>query len=770
MALRIGQSQIRDEDDTLLTGRGRYTGDQAATGAAFMAVLRSPLPAGRIASLATEPARSMPGVLAVLTAADVAAAGLGAIQPRARHPAPDGGEMFVPPYLPLVSERVRYVGDPVAVVLAESRAQAEDALEAVGLDIDPLPSVTDCVAAAAPGAPAVWDALPDNVCFLFERGDADAVAAAFAEAAHVIEKRLVITRVTAASMEPRGVLAHYDDQTDRYHLLLGTQAPHRVAEGVAQILNVDQASVHVTAVHCGGSFGMKNSPYPEYALALWAARRLGRPVRWAPGRLESFQADAHARDQVADAALALDEDGTFLALKVSAVAGLGAYLGPMTAHPPTNNMGGLAGVYRTPAIHIRVRGMLTNTQHTSPYRGAGRPEATYIVERLIDLAAARLDMDRAELRRLNMIRPDQMPFKTGLVYAYDSGDFPAVLDTALAAADWRGFPARRDEARTRGRLRGIGIANPIEIAGGPPGQPMPEFAGLEIDAGGRVTLRVGTMDTGQGHATVFRQMLSAALGVLPADIEVVMGDTDRVAKGTGTFGSRTTQSAGTAIARAGDEIVATARAQAADMLEAGTADIEFAEGVFTVAGTDRTLSLGAVAAAMPDGLGAEVFVATENATFPNGCHICEVEIDPETGAVSVDRYLVVDDVGTVINPLLMKGQIHGGIAQGLSQALFERIVYDPESGQLVTASFMDYAMPRADDLPSVAVESLPVPTPTNPLGAKGAGEAGTVGSLAAVISAVSDALAPLGIDHIDMPATSERIWRAIRDAGGEGAP
>jgi len=404
--------------------------------------------------------------------------------------------MFVPAFYPLVADAVRYVGDPVAVVVAENRAQAEDALEAIELDIDPLPAVTDCAAAAEPDAPHVWDAVPDDVCFLFDRGDAEAVEAAFAGAAQVIEQRLPITRVTAAAMEPRSVLAAYDDQTDRYHLTLGAQAPHRVAEGLAQILNVETNAVRVTAVQCGGSFGMKNSPYPEYALALWAARRLGRPVRWAAGRLESFQADAHARDMVVDAALALDADGTFLALKVSAVAGLGAYLGPMTAHPPTNSMGGLAGVYQIPAIHVRVRGMFTHTQHTSPYRGAGRPEATYIVERLIDLAAAELNMDRAELRRRNMIRPGQMPFKTGFLFTYDSGDFPAVLDRALNAADWAGFENRRAQANARGRLRGIGIANPIEIAGGPPGKPMPEFARIELGTDGHATLRVGPMDTG----------------------------------------------------------------------------------------------------------------------------------------------------------------------------------------------------------------------------------------------------------------------------------
>jgi len=750
MTWRIGQSQIRDEDGTLLTGRGAYTGDRTEPGEAAMAVLRSPVAAGRISALDVEPARSMPGVLTVLTAAEMTADGLGTIQPRAKHPAPDGGEMYVPPFFPLVADTVRYVGDPVAIVVAETRAQAEDAAESIDMDIDPLP--------------AVWEAVPDNVCFLFERGDAAAVDATFAEAAHVIERRLPITRVTAAAMEPRAVLAAYDSRSGRYHLRLGTQAPHRVAEGLAQVLKVETAAVHVTAVRCGGSFGMKNSPYPEYALALWAARRLGRPVRWTAGRLESFQADAHARDMVADAALALDTDGTFLALKVSTVAGLGAYLGPMTAHPPTNNMGGLAGVYRIPVIHVRVRGVVTNTQLTSPYRGAGRPEATYIVERLIDLAAAKLGLDRVELRRRNMIGPDQMPYKTGLIYTYDSGDFPAVLDTALKAADWNGFAGRRAGAKDRGRLRGIGIANPTEIAGGPPGQPMPEFARIEIAAAGDVTLRVGSMDTGQGHVTAFRQMLSQSLGIEAEDIDVVMGDTDLVAKGMGTFGSRTMLAAGTAIATGADQIVEAARPYAAEMLETAAQDLEYAEGRFCVVGTDRAVSLCEVAARVPDGLQAEAFVPAGDATFPNGCHICEVEIDPDTGAVSVERYLIVDDVGTVINPLLMKGQIHGGVAQGLSQALFERIVYEEETGQLLTASFMDYAMPRADDLPSMEVESHPVPRPTNPLGAKGAGEAGTVGSLAAVISAVSDALAPLGIDHVDMPATPERVWRAIRGA------
>lgn len=756
--MRIGEPRPRMEDDRLLRGVACFTADIRAVNEAAMVVFRSPVAAGRILSLDLEAARSSPGVLAVLSGADVVAAGLGCFEPRLRPPGPSGQAMHVPDFRSLAVAAIRFVGQPVAIVLAETAPQGEDAAEAIQLDVEDRPAVVDCVAALEPGAPKIWDEMESNLSFVFDRGDREAVRNVVATAAHVARQRLRISRVTAAPIEPRSVLAEFDGGTGRYRLHLGTQTPHSVADELAAILRIRRSDIQVVARDCGGSFGMKNFAYPEYALALWAARLLDRPIRWTESRTEAFQADAHARDQVVEAALALDPDGRFLALEVRSRANLGAVFAASTNNPPTGNVAGMAGVYRIPAIHVEVLGVHTNTQLTAPYRGAGRPEATYVIERMIDIAAAELRLDRAELRRRNMIGPDQMPCRTSLGFTYDSGDFPAVLDQALAAGDWAGFEERRARSRARGRLRGIGIANPIEIAG----KPNPEFARLEIHQGGSLTLYAGSMDTGQGHRTAFRQVLSQRLGVDPARIEIVIGDTDLVRRGTGTFGSRTLAAAGAAIVASIEDLVDELRPAAAEALEAAEPDIEFADGVFSVAGTDRRISFGDVAAGFGGELGAESFVSAEAATFPNGCHICEVEIDPETGAVAVLGYVVVDDVGTIINPLLVEGQIHGGVAQGVGQALMERMVYDPASGQLLSASFSDYAMPRAKDLPFIEAESRPSPTDANPLGVKGVGEAGTVGALPALISAICDALSPLGIRHIDMPASPERIWRAIR--------
>jgi carbon-monoxide dehydrogenase large subunit len=515
---------------------------------------------------------------------------------------------------------------------------------------------------------------------------------------------------------------------------------------------------------CGGSFGMKNVPYPEYAILLWASRRAGVPLRWTSGRLESFQSDAHARDQWVDADLALDGEGRFLALRVEGCANLGAYVGPTTPHSPTNNVGGLAGVYRTPHIHVRINGAMTNTQSTAAYRGAGRPEATYIIERMIDLAAAQLGIDRVELRRRNMIGPEQMPYKTGLTFTYDSGDFPALLDKAMAAADWNGFRARQAASAAKGRLRGLGIANPIEIAGGPTGKPHPEYAKVIVSPGGAIRIESGSADTGQGHRTAFSQLVCDRLDVEPSTISLVTGDTASVAKGTGSFGSRTLAAAGAVIGFAIDKVLDKMAPQAAELLEAEAKDVVFSGGYFAVPGTNRRARFQTVAAALQAPVDGEVWDSTQAPTFPNGCHVCEVEVDPETGHVSLDRYVVVDDVGTVVNPMLVKGQIVGGVAQGLGQALLEQIVYDDETGQLLSASFMDYGMPRAYDLPFVTVETFPVPTKSNPLGVKGAGEAGTVGGLAVVMSAICDALGQAGVEHIDMPATPARVWRAIQEA------
>ncbi|MBX6373759.1 MAG: xanthine dehydrogenase family protein [Acetobacteraceae bacterium] len=777
VAFGIGAPVRRVEDARFLRGAGRFVDDIAATtapDAAHLVVLRSPHASARIVAVHAEAARTMPGVLLALTAEDIGELGvLRCVTPRHRR---DGSPIAQTPWRMLARDRVRYVGDAVAAVVAETREAALDAAARIAVEYDLLPCVTDAAEAAKPGAPAVWpDIAPDNESFVFRLGDFAAVEAAFARAAHVARLDFRITRVSANPMEPRNALATHDPVEDRYTLVTGTQLPHVMRNEIAiHALKVPSNRLRVISPDVGGGFGMKESPFQEYVLALHAAKRLGRPVRWTATRTESFLADTHARDNISTAELALDADGTFLALRVRTLCNLGAYLawqGPVSS---TNNVGGLAGVYRTPHICTEVRGIFTHTQPTAPYRGAGRPEAIYAIERVIDLAADEMGIDRIELRRRNLIPREAMPFRTGLDYTYDSGDFARNMEMALEAADWAGFPARREEARRRGRLRGIGLANAIESAGGPHRGPMEEAAEIRFDSGGSVTLLMGSHNHGQGHETVFRQIAASRLGIAPERIRVVCGDTDLVTHGRGTIGSRSMMAAGGALVGAAERIIARGKRIAAHLMEADEADIEFAEGAFRVAGTDRAIGIEELArqsylpGALPPGeeLGLSALLVTRpgDATFPNGCHVCEVEVDPETGETALLSYVVVDDVGTVINPLLLKGQIHGGVAQGFGQVFGECIRYAPESGQLLTASFLDYAMPRADELCAMTVLSNPVPTATNPLGVKGAGEAGTVGALPALLGAVVDALRPLGVRHLDLPATPERVWAAIRRA------
>jgi carbon-monoxide dehydrogenase large subunit len=775
-AFGIGAPVRRVEDARFLRGAGRFVDDIAASArdAAHLVVLRSPHAAARIRAIRAAAACAAPGVLLVLTADDIGELGvLRCVTPRHRR---DGAPIAQTPWRMLAHGQVRYVGDAVAAVVAETREAAQDAAERIVVEYDPLPCVTDAAEAVRPGAPAVWPEIaPDNESFIFRLGDFAAVEAAFARAAHVARLDFRITRVSANPMEPRNALATHDPIEDRYTLVTGTQLPHVMRNEIAlHALKVPSNRLRVISPDVGGGFGMKESPFQEYVLALHAAKRLGRPVRWTATRTESFLSDTHARDNVSTAELALDADGTFLALRVRTLCNLGAYLawqGPVSS---TNNVGGLAGVYRTPHICTEVRGIFTHTQPTAPYRGAGRPEAIYAIERVIDLAADEMGIDRIALRRRNLIPREAMPFRTGLDYTYDSGDFARNMEMALAAADWAGFPARRADSKRRSRLRGIGLANAIESAGGPHRNPMEEAAEIRFDSGGSLTLLMGSHNHGQGHETVFRQIAASRLGVAPERIRVVCGDTDLVTHGRGTIGSRSMMAAGGALVGAAERIIARGKRIAAHLLEADAVDIEFAEGTFRVAGTDRAIGieelarLSYVPGALPPGeeLGLSALLVTRpgEATFPNGCHVCEVEVDPETGETKLLCYVVVDDVGTVINPLLLKGQIHGGVAQGFGQVFGEAIRYAAESGQLLTASFLDYAMPRADELCAMTVLSNPVPTATNPLGVKGAGEAGTVGALPALLGAVVDALRPLGVRHLDLPATPERVWAAIRSA------
>ena len=763
MQHKFGRFEGRLEDGPLISGAGRYTADVRLDGEVALVLLRSPVAHGRIRSLDVTAARQAPGVLAVLTAADIPSE-IRPILPNLSYPAPGGGQMYVPRYMPFAEDAVRYVGDMIAAVVAETRDLAEDAVELIEYDIEDLPPVIDPVAAKAPGAPLVWPDCPDNLCFRMIEGDVDDVRAAIEAAPHVVRERFEITRVTAAPMEVRSCLGVFDEASDRYTLYTGTQAAHRLGDGVARIMGIDKSRIRIVSQDTGGSFGMKNSAYPEYPVVLLASRAVGRPVRWEPPRTESLLSDSHSRAQTTEATLALDGDGRFLALEVITSASLGAYLAPMTPHPMTANVGLLSGVYRTPKIAATVDGVFTNTQNMSPYRGAGRPEAIYLIERMVDVAARRLGIDPVEIRRRNMITPADMPYDTGFVFSYDCGDFPALMDEALERADWSGFEARRQEAAARGRLRGIGLTYAIEIAGGPQKKPLPEYARVAVDSDGTVALGLGSGDSGMGHRTTYATLLAERIGVEPADIRYLSGDTDKVAGGMGSFGSRTTAAAGTSMVRAFDVLVEKARSRAADELEVSPADLEFTEGAFTIVGTDRRITLPDLARQTGEAFEGENFSSADDATFPNGCHVCEVEVDPDTGHVDILRYTVVDDVGTVLNQELVEGQLHGGIVQGAGQALMERMVYETESGQPLTASFQDYAMPRATEFPMFDISCHPVPTAKTPIGAKGAGEAGVVGSLPALVNAVVDALSPLGIDHIDMPVTPDRVWKAIETA------
>ncbi len=769
----VGQSARRLEDPHLVQGLGRYSDDVSLPRQVYGVVVRSPHAHARIRSVDVKKALAAPGVLAVLTGADLAADGIGDLPTDKNRKRRDGSPAFPTPRPALARGRVRHVGDPVAFVVAETPAGAADAAERVHVDYEPLPVVALTAEATRPGAPAVWDEAAGNVAFVWEAGKREAVAAAFAGAAHVTKLDFVVTRVAPAPLEPRGAVGEFDRRTGRHTLHTGIQAPHGLRTLLAeQVLKVPQSHLRVVTGEVGGSFGMKSGVYPEHVLVLWAARRLGRPVKWTSDRREGFVTDEHGRDNVSTAELALDAGGMFVGLRVAITLNVGAYLTPRSAGPGTNNVGGVAGVYTTPAIHVQTTGVFTNTTPTGPYRGAGRPEATYAIERVIDLAAGELKIDPIELRRRNLIPSSAMPFKTGLVFTYDCGDFARGLDMALSMAEHKTFPDRRAQARRRGRLRGFGIANPIEVAGGPYTSVNPDTAEVRVNADGSVTVFAGSTSMGQGNETAFAQIVSERLGVPPARIRVLWGDSDALGAGRGNGGSGALSVGGSAVLRASDKIIERGRRLAAAQLEAAVEDVVFRDGKFSVAGTDKGVAFAAVARAAyqpkPPGGGEPGFSETAAftppaVTFPNGCHVCEVEIDEATGAVSLERYSVVDDVGRIVNPMLVKGQIHGGIAQGVGQALFEALVYD-RGGQLLTGSFMDYAMPRADDLPSFDVDSFEVPTQVNPLGAKGVGEAGTVGALAALLNAVNDALAPLGVRHLDMPVTPERVWRAMSEA------
>ena len=767
----VGQGVARFEDPRLLKGGGRYVDDVVLPRMAFGYVLRSPHAHAKIQRIDTARASSAPGVLLVLTGADWKQSGWGDLPVPGGQNRRDGSPMYRSPYPALAQERARWVGDYVAFVVAETYAQAADAAELIEVDYEPLPAVTSTAEAVATGAPRVWEDCADNICFVHLAGDKAAADAAFARADHVVRHRLVVNRVTAVTMEPRGCIGDYDAASGHYTLYGQPQGVHTFRSDLAtKVLKVPESKVRVIAGDVGGSFGMKSAIFNEAPLTLLASKLLGRPVKWQSTRSEAFLSDAEARDNITEAELALDKDGTFIGMRVKTIANMGAHLQNGTPNF-LNNLGTLAGVYRTPAIHADVTAVYTHTNPVRPYRGNGRPEAAYVIERLVDLAAAQTGIDPVDLRRRNLIPPDAMPYKTGLTFTYDCGEFEQVLDEGLRRADVAGFAKRRAHSEKGGKLRGLGISYSIERAG------TLGFEGAEVrfDRSGALTLFSGSVTQGQGHETVFKQLVCDRLGVHPDQAEYVQGDTDKVFFGQGTGGSRSATLAGSAFHGAIEKITDKATKLAAHLLGVEIADVKFAEGIFSSPKTNRTLTMQDIAraAANPDklpqgmegGLTATSVYTADVENYPNGCHVCEVEIDRETGEVEIARYTVVDDVGTVLNPMLLHGQIHGGVVQGVGQILMEDIRRDA-SGQPLTGSFMDYAMPRAGDVGDIAVDSHPVPTKTNPIGVKGAGEAGCVGALPAIANALVNALSEFGVRHIEMPATPERIWRAIHKGNG----
>jgi aerobic carbon-monoxide dehydrogenase large subunit len=766
----VGQPVLRKEDDTLVRGKGKYTDDFDLAGQAYAWIVRSSHAHGIIKGIDTAAAKAMPGVLGVWTGADLASAGYGPYTCGLPLKNRDGTPLLQTNRTALMSDKVRYVGDPVAFVVAQTLAQARDAAEAVVLDIEPLPAVTSAEQAAKPGAPQLYDHIPNNVALDYHYGDAAKVETAFASAAHVTKLDIANTRVAVVAMEPRAALASYDRPSERYTIQVPTQGVAGNRTNLAKnLLKVPNDKVHLLTANVGGSFGMKNINYPEYMCILHAAKALGRPVKWTDERSTSFLSDSHGRAQQIHAELALDAEGKFLAVKVSGYGNLGAYITGVAPSPLSLNVGkNISSVYRTPLLSVDIKTVLTNTTLMGAYRGAGRPEANYFMERLIDRAADEMGINRLTLRKRNFIKPAQMPFAASSGVTYDSGDFLGVFNKALEISDHANYARRKKESRKRGKLRGIAVGSYLEVTA-PPGV---ELGKIVFEDDGSVKLITGTLDYGQGHATPFAQVMADQLGVPFEAVRLEQGDSDLVHTGSGTGGSRSITASGMAIVEASKLVIEKGKKAAAHLMEAAEGDIEFANGRFTIAGTDRSIDIMELAkrlreGKMPEGVPSSLDVDHTTrevpSTFPNGCHVAEVEIDPETGVVHIVRYTGVNDFGTIVNPMLVAGQLHGGVAQGIGQALMEKVSYD-SSGQPITGSFMDYAMPRAEDIPMMAVGDHPVPAKSNPLGTKGCGEAGCAGSLSTIVNAAIDALSEFGIAHLDMPLTSERIWRAIKDA------
>jgi carbon-monoxide dehydrogenase large subunit len=765
----VGQPVRRVEDQRFITGRGRYVDDIELPRMTYGVLVMSPHGHARIKSIDTSKASKSDGVLCILTAKDLAADKLGMLIPAMPEDfgAPKGYRASRPL---LAADKARCVGDRIAFVVAETEAQARSAAELVEVDYEPLPAVTTIEEAVAPNASKVWDDNPGNIAFIMAMGNKEATDAAFANAKHVVSLKVTNNRLSANSIEPRAAIGDYAPDSDSFTLYTTSQNPHGFRSQLAgQVFHIPETHLRVISPDVGGGFGMKGSAYPEDALVLWASRRISRPVKWTSTRAEALAGDAHGRDQVVTGELALDDKGKILAIRAQSMHAVGSHVTAAAFATSMFSVKLLSGVYDIPAGFIFAKAVLTNTSPLAPYRGAGRPEATYLVERLIERAATVLKIDPLVLRRRNFIPKSKMPYTNTSGVVYDSGDFAQVTDECLKLADYDGFNKRRAESKKNGKLRGWGMAYFLEEAA-----IFNERMDLRFDPSGTVTIVAGTHSHGQGHATAYSQMVSDWLGVPFENIKFIQGDTNEVPIGRGTYGSRSMMVGGNALRRAADQIIDKAKPMAAKMLEASAGDLEFKDGNFRVVGTDKSIALTNVAKAfyapmfLPNdvgvGLEAAGTFAAEPPCYPNGCHTCEVEIDPQTGVVEVVRYTAVDDVGKAMNPLLVEGQVHGGVAQGLGQALMEHVVYD-QSGQLLSGTFMDYAMPRADDLPNLESEVAEIPSATNPLGIKGAGEAGATGAPPAIMAAVLDALKPYGIEEFDMPATPQRVWQALHKAG-----
>tara|TARA_R110002126_G_scaffold59416_7_gene155743 strand:+ start:425 stop:2788 length:2364 start_codon:yes stop_codon:yes gene_type:complete len=771
MKYGIGQPVTRSEDPKLLRGEGNYTDDVNLDGQAYGVMVRSPYAHGTLNGIDTAEASAVPGVISILTGADLDAAGLGTMKCGLPLKGRDGSPINYVPRPALATDKVRYVGDPVAIVIAETATQARDAAELVELDIDPLPAVTDARAAAEAGAPQLYDSISGNTAIDFQYGDTAKVDAALAEAAHVTTLPLRNNRIVVSAMEPRSAVGSFDAANEGYTLNVGCQGVFGMMNTLAkQVFNIEPEKMHVVTGNVGGSFGMKAGAYPEYICVLHAAKVLGRPVKWTDDRSGSFLSDCHGRDHDMTAELALDADGKFTALRITGYGNVGAFLTAVSPMMPTmNTLKNANSVYRLPLIEVASKAVFTNTTPVTAYRGAGRPEANYYMERLIETAAREMGIDAIELRRRNQILPSEIPYAAANGMNYDSGDFPTIMQKAVEASDWDGFAARKAESEKRGKLRGRGVGCYLEVTA--PVQE--EMGGIRFEENGDVTIITGTLDYGQGHWTPFAQVLHQKLGVPFERIRLVQGDSAELIAGGGTGGSKSIMASGAAILEASDIVIDKGKKIAAHVFETAVEDIVFEGGAFQVAGTDKTVTVTELAEQLRGGLDLpedlprdlsvkHIFDAAPSA-FPNGCHVCELEVDPDTGVVEIDRYNMVNDFGTVVNPLLVEGQAHGGIVQGLGQALMENAIYDSE-GQLQTGSYMDYAVPRASDVPSFTFATHAVPATTNPLGAKGCGEAGCAGSLPSIMNALVDALAPLGVKHIDMPATPEKVWAAIQEA------